>query len=52
MNVDLVIVQETKISDEKYTRASFGQDGLASNADTVFQGGIALSYGASHFWIV
>jgi exonuclease III len=40
MNVDLAILQETKISDEKYTRASFGHEVLASKADTVFQGGI------------
>jgi hypothetical protein len=52
MNVDLVILQETKISDEKYTRVSFGQDALASKAGTVLQGGISLAYGASRFWIV
>jgi hypothetical protein len=40
MNVDLAILQETKISDETYTRASFGHEVLASKADTVFQGGI------------
>jgi exonuclease III len=52
MNVDLDILQETKISDEKYTRASFGYEVLASKADTVFQGGISLAYRASCFCTV
>jgi hypothetical protein len=52
MNVDLDILQETKISDEKYTRASCGYSVLTSKADTVFQGGIALAYSASYFWTV
>jgi exonuclease III len=47
MYVDLAILQETKISDEKYTKAYFGYEVLASKADTVFQGGIALAYRTS-----
>jgi hypothetical protein len=52
MNVDLAILQEINISDEKYTSASFGYEVLASKADTVFQGGISLAYRTSRFWTV
>jgi hypothetical protein len=52
MNVDLSILQETKISDYKYTRGSFGYEVLVSKADTVFQGSIELAYRTSRFWTV
>jgi hypothetical protein len=47
MNVDLAILQETKISDERYTRASFGYEVLASKSPIVLQGGISLAYRTS-----
>jgi hypothetical protein len=52
MNVDIAVLQETKINNESYTRESFGYNIQATKANSKFQGGIALVYQPSDFWTI
>jgi hypothetical protein len=44
MNVDLAVLTETKITDEYYTRHSFGYEIRASKAPSSSQGGVAICW--------
>jgi exonuclease III len=44
MNVDVAILTETKITDECYTRHSFGYEIRASKAPSTSQGGVAICW--------
>jgi hypothetical protein len=50
MNIDIGILQETKITDDKYKKKSFGI--IATKAISAFQGGIAIAYRTSAWWSI
>jgi hypothetical protein len=52
MNVDIGLLEETKIKDEKYKKKSFGYNVIATRAESVFEGGITLVYRSSPFWTI
>jgi exonuclease III len=52
MNVDLGLLCETKLSDERFTKFSSGYRVFASKAPSSHQGGVALIYRHSPFWQV
>jgi exonuclease III len=52
MNIDIVLLTETKLMDEKYTKRAFGYDIVAMNARSKAQGGVALIYRESEYWTV
>jgi exonuclease III len=50
MNVDFCLLQETKLSDDRYTKFSSGYRVFATKATNPFQGGVALVYRQSPYW--
>jgi hypothetical protein len=52
MNIDIGVLEETKIDHEFYTRNSFGYEVVATKAVSAFQDGIALVYLPSDFCMV
>jgi hypothetical protein len=52
MNIDIGILEETKITNDCYTNNCFGFEVIATEAESVFQGGIALVYRPSAYWTI
>jgi exonuclease III len=52
MNVDIAVLSEAKLMDDRYTNQSFGYEVIAMKAKSVFQGGVALVYRQSEYWQV
>jgi hypothetical protein len=44
MNIDIGVLEEKNIDDERYTKQCFDYEVLVTKAETAFQGGIALVY--------
>jgi hypothetical protein len=52
MNIYIGILQETKITDENYTKKSFGYRVIATKSISAFQGGIVIAYRTSEWWSI
>jgi exonuclease III len=52
MNIDIGILEETKITNDCYTKNCFGFEVIATEAESIFQGGIALVYRPSAYWTI
>jgi exonuclease III len=52
MHMDIVILTETKLTDEQHTKRAFGYDVVNTKAIIPHQGGIALIYRTSEYWQV
>jgi exonuclease III len=52
MNMDIFMLTETKLANEKHTKRSFGYDVVATKSRLKAQGGAALTYRASEYWTV
>jgi exonuclease III len=52
MNIDIGILRETKITNDCYTKNYFGFEVIATAAESVFQGGIALVYCPLAYWTI
>ena len=52
MDVDLGLLCETKLYDNKYTKFSSNYHVFASKASNSHSGGVALVYRQSHYWQV
>jgi hypothetical protein len=52
MNMDIVLLTETKLTNEQHTKRAFGYDVVATKARSKAQGGVALIYSESEYWTV
>jgi hypothetical protein len=52
MNMDIVLLTETKLTNDQYTKRAFGYDVVATKARSKAHGGVALIYRESEYWIV
>jgi exonuclease III len=50
MNVDVAVLTETRLKDERYAKYVYGYEITATKAKYKIQGGIALVYWSSKFW--
>jgi hypothetical protein len=50
ISIDIVVLKETKIVDDKYTKKAFGYEGVAMRAVNMVQGGLVLAYLQSAYW--
>jgi exonuclease III len=52
MHMDIVILKETKLKDERHTKRAFGYDVVATKAISPHQEGVSLIYMTSEYWQV
>jgi hypothetical protein len=52
MNMDIVLLTETKLTNDQLTNRAFGYDFVATKARSKAQGGVALIYRESEYWTV
>jgi hypothetical protein len=52
MNMDIVLLTETKLMNDQYTKRDFRYDVVATKARLKAQGGVALIYRESEYWTV
>ena len=52
MNVDIAILTETKLTNNKYTRRSSGYSIIATKAEGINCGGVALLYRTEKNWLL
>jgi hypothetical protein len=52
MNIDIENLEETKITNDCYTKNCFGFEVITTEAESVFQGGIASVYRPSAYWTI
>jgi hypothetical protein len=52
MNIDIVLLTETKLTNDQHTKKAFGYDVVATKARSKAQGGVALIYRESEYWTV
>jgi hypothetical protein len=52
MNVDIVLLTETKLTNDQHTKRAFGYDVVTTEARSKAQGGVALIYRESEYWTV
>jgi exonuclease III len=52
MNMDIVLLTETKLTNDQHTKKAFGYDVVATKARSKAQGGVALIYRESEYWTV
>jgi hypothetical protein len=52
MNMDIVLLTETKLTNDQHTKRAFGYDVVATKARSKAQGGVALIYRESEYWTV
>jgi exonuclease III len=48
MNIDIVLITETKLTNDQHTRTAFGYDVVAMKARLKSQGGVALRISTIH----
>jgi exonuclease III len=52
MNMDTVLLKETKLTNDQHTKKAFGYDVVATKARSKAQSGVALIYRESEYWII
>jgi hypothetical protein len=52
MNIDIVLLTETKLTNEQHTKKALGYEMVATKARSKAQGGVALIYRESEYWTV
>jgi exonuclease III len=52
MNMDIVLLTETKLRNAQHTKKAFGYDVVATKERSKAQGGVALIYRESEYWTV
>jgi exonuclease III len=52
MNMDIILLTETRLTNDQHTKRAFGYDVVAIKARSKAQGGVALIYRESEYWTV
>jgi exonuclease III len=52
MNMDIVLLTETKLTNEQHIKRAFGYDVVATKESSNAQGEVALIYRESEYWTV
>jgi hypothetical protein len=52
MNMDIVLLTETKLTNDQHTKKAFGYDVILTKTRSKAQGGVALIYRESEYWTV
>jgi exonuclease III len=50
INMDIVLLMETKLTNDQHTKKAFGYEMVATKARSKVQGGVALIYRESEYW--